>query len=181
MKKDFCFTKFLTNRDIDKILDSVGIELVKNQYNRDGELLKPIIRMKDEDGKTIITVRCQFNEKMKEAMEYDKKDKINIPQSLKNILLLSAMVSTLLGASSWSKYDDMMMLRFEDFLLYEVLSLKDEKTQIEFGRMLTNKYQHYMKEKFGKFYMYKEAAYIKKLRKEVKGQKENEEKTLEKE
>ena len=38
MKKDFCFTKFLTNRDIDKILDSVGIELVKNQYNRDGEL-----------------------------------------------------------------------------------------------------------------------------------------------
>ena len=186
MKKEFCFTKFLTNRDIEKILTSVGMELIKDQYNKNGDLLKPIIRSKDEDGKTNIIVRCRFNEETKEKMSQEN-DKIimNLSPELKKILFPMFMFSSLGNFGRYSKYSDMMMLQFEDFVLYEILSLKDDDEQIKFGRMLTSKYHDYMKEKFGKFYVYKEAAYIKKLRKEAReesaDESQKEENTLEKE
>ena len=173
-KEDFSFVKWLTKKDVKNILNNVGIELVEDHYNNNGKLVKSISKFKEEDGKTSVVVRCRFIENLNNSFKNDD-DKINLSSKLKTDVALIAMFSTLFGASSFSKYDSMMMLKLEDFFCYEILSIKSEEDEINFGRMLTKNYQEYMTKKFGDFYNCKKLAYIKKLNKEAKEQEQEQE------
>ncbi len=164
-KNEFNFTKWLTKKDIVKILNSVGIELLENHHNRNGELVNPVSKIKTDDGKYEFIVRCRFNE---EKLKQLKQNGVKIdfmPKSLKIVLLaMSSLLAPFAGSYNSINGDD-FLLKFEDFFCYEVFSTKNQEDEVEFGRMLTKNYQEYMIKKFGSFYKTKRNSYYKKLNK----------------
>ena len=176
-KNDFNFTKWLTKNDISKILNTVGIELIENNYDRNGKLIRPISKIKIDDKYEYI-VRCKFNEEKLAEMEKGKIKNNFVPDSIKTTLLALGSIlaaSSLSGSSYNSINGNDFVLKFEDFFCYEVLSTKSEEDEIKFGRMLTKNYQEYMIKKFGNFYKAKRNSYYKKLNKMEKEQQNLEE------
>lgn len=167
MKNNFSFVKWLTNRDVEKILNSMSIEILSDTYNRDGKKIKAIRRLKEKDtGLHHILVRCRLNE---DLLNENNKDMSNfmIPQKLKSeiakVLFPGLAMMSALFSDSMSYYDgSMMILEINDFYISEFLSLKPEEEQIKFGRTLTKGYQKYMTQKFGRFYNSMKSAAIKK-------------------
>ena len=183
MKKEkFSFVKWLTNRDVEKILNSMGIEILKNEYNREGKKLKPITKHKDkETGLYRALVRCQLNEDLLNENNKQMSD-FFLPKKLKQELVKTlfpkmAVVMAMPFFSESMRYYDgsLMMLEINDFYISEFLSLKPEEEQIKFGRALTKGYQHYMTKKFGRFYNSMKSAAIKKAIAEDKANEEKEE------
>ena len=177
-KENFSFVKWLTNRDVEKILNSMGIELLTDNYDRNGNLLKPIKKYRDkETGKYRIIVKCQLNEDL-----IDKNNELNdfvLPSKLKNAIKDILFKSSIVFASmplmnSFSSYfdDSRLILEINDFYICELLSLKLEEEQVKFDRVLTKGYQSYMTKKFGRFYNCMKSAAIKKA---IAEEKENHE------
>ena len=160
-KNEFNFAK----QDITKILDSVGIELIENRYNRNGELIKPVSKIKTDDGKCEFIVRCRYNEEKLKEIEKNKVSNGPLLNSAKSMLLATSVAMSFFAGSYNSINGNDFVIKFEDFFCYEVLSTKSEQDEIEFGRMLTKNYQNYMTKKFGSFYKTKRNSYYKKLNK----------------
>ncbi|MBO7508483.1 MAG: hypothetical protein J6T39_02430, partial [Clostridia bacterium] len=74
---------------------------------------------------------------MKEMMQIPALKKM-----MSNVIMISAMLGSLNPESNFSQYNDMLILKFEDYFLTESLSLKTEDEQIDFDRKLTNNYQN---------------------------------------
>ena len=142
-KTEFSFVNWLTKKDIINILEPIGIELLEGKFDAKGKPIKSVSRMR-VDGKTEILVRCKYNEaKLEEMQKY--KAKVNyLPDSLKAILFSSAMLFSSSAGSYNSVSRNDFLLKFEDFFCYELLSLKNEADEVEFGRTLTKNYQEYM-------------------------------------
>lgn len=173
-KNEFNFTKWLTKKDIVNILNSVGIELLENNYNRNDELVKAISKIKTDDGKYELIVRCRFNQentndfnKTNPVMEFLNEKYPSIQKHLLGILSFNGLCTG--GYNSVLGND--FILKFEDFFCYELFSTKNEEDEVEFGRMLTKNYQEYMTKKFGSFYKAKRNSYYKKLNKIEKQEK----------
>ena len=174
--KKFSFVRWLTNRDIEKILAPLNIEIMKK---KNSDKLR-ILRGKDENGDRVITVFCKDNNPNEEKDLQDSimREMMQHPTFrgfMSKILTVTALVSSMNPESSFSQYDNTLILRFEDYFLTESLSLKSEDKQIEFGRKLTKHYQEYMSKKFGRFYNSMKGAYYKKLYKEDREKTQNQE------
>lgn len=189
--KKFSFVRWLTNRDIEKILAPLNIEIMKK---KNSDKLR-ILRGKDENGDRVITVFCKDNNPNEEKDLQDSimREMMQHPTFrgfMSKILTVTALVSLMNPESSISQYDNTLILRFEDYFLTESLSLKSEDKQIEFGRKLTKHYQDYMSKKFGRFYNGMKSAEYKRVHKEVREEEaqkqeakqteENNEETMEK-
>ena len=177
-KENFSFAKWLTNRDIEKLVTLFGLELMEG---KDDPTKKRIIRGKDKDGYHIVAF-CR-NVKKEDADNALKKELFKSPtfkkftQPIANAI---AMLSMATGGSSWSGlFNNDVILNFDDFFVQELFSLKDEKEQIEYCRSLTKIYQTYMKQKFGTFYNGKKAAKYKSLYKEIKEKEEQNQENFE--
>lgn len=164
-KNEFNFAKWLTKKDIAKILDSVGLELLENSYNRNGELIKPVSKIKTDDDKCEFIVRCRYNEEKLKEIEKYKINNDSLLKSTKSMLLATSVAMSFFAGSYNSINGNDFLLKFEDFFCYELLSTKNEEDEIKFGRMLTKNYQDYMSKKFGSFYKTKRNSYYKKLNK----------------
>ena len=167
MKKEkFSFVKWLTNKDVEKILNLVGFEVLTDEKNPDK---KRINKYKDEDGYKIY-VYCKNVKQMKEDLE--------ITKALASTEIGKKFVPLIVGGM-FGEYgiNGPTLLAFEDFTLYELLSLRlDEEETVKFNRYLTKVYQNYMKQKFGRYYIDMKRAYCKKLYKEIREEnKENNE------
>ena len=175
MKKEkFSFVKWLTTRDIEKITEKLGLEIMNEPNNPDK---KRILKGKDEEGYHI-TVFC------KDLKYYDKDDEyskitrdisnrfMGIPEfrKLTTAALLAATV--LAGAShsgtSFFEANKMVVLKFDDYFLQEQLSMKNEDELNKYDRHLTKEYQKYMSQKFGRHYTDMKRAYYKQLYKEAR-------------
>ena len=167
MKNNFSFVKWLTKRDVEKILNSMGIEILDDTYNREGKKIKAIRKLKEKDtGVYHIIVKCKLNEDLLNESNKEMSDFV-LPQKLKSeigkILFPKLAIVLALFSDSMRYFDgSMMMLEINDFYISEFLSLKPEDEQIKFGRALTKGYQKYMAGKFGRFYNSMKSAAIKK-------------------
>lgn len=162
--KKFSFVKWLTNRDIEKILAPLNIEIMKK---KNSDKLR-IIR-----GDGAITVFCKDNnpneeKDMRDSIMREMMQHPTFRGFMSRILTVNALVSSMNPESSFSQYDNTLILRFEDYCLIESMSLKSEEKQIEFDRKLTKHYQEYMSKKFGRFYNGMKAAALKKSYKEAR-------------
>ena len=179
-KENFSFVKWLTNRDIEKILEPLNIEIMEKE-DENGNLKKRITRFKDENGNRSIVVFCKNNnyDETKQAKDAIMKEMMQIPalkKMMSNVIMISAMLGSLNPESNFSQYNDMLILKFEDYFLTESLSLKTEDEQIDFDRKLTNNYQNYMSKKFGRFYNSMKSAHYKKLHKQFRDEQQQENK-----
>ena len=175
-KQEFSFVKWLTIRDIQKILETMNLEITKKD---DGSNKLKITRAKDENGHRYITVFCKYRtvDETQDIKDDLLKEMAKTPAfggMMSNIMMTSAVVGTLNQGFDFSNFDDVVMLRIDDFYIVEELSLKPEKEQNEFDKKLTRNYQDYMTKKFGRFYNSMKGAYIKKMRKQVQEEQESE-------
>ena len=170
-KNSFSFVKWLTTRDIEKIVDRMGFEVLSQEDSNK----KKIIKYKDEKtGEYNIIVFCKPNkeesEKIGKAFSEIAKTKIG-----KNLILTTRILGI---AGGMLHYDYMgnTILRFEDFFAYETLSIRYGEELDEFNSQTTKIYQNYMKEKFGKFYTSMKSAAYKKLYAEIRQEEAEQEK-----
>ena len=178
MKKEkFSFVKWLTSRDIEKILSLLNYEILKKE-DENGNFKKRILKTKDEEGRHIIVFckdleyaknRSKINDAMKEVISQSPK----LRNLMTNIFMTMAMFGAV-NSDGFSKYNDIAILRFDDFFLTETLSLKSEEDQLENDRRLTKTYQQYMSQKFGRFYNSMKSAYYKKLHQEARKEEQSE-------
>lgn len=166
-KQNFSFIKYLTNRDIEKILTPLNIEIMKR---KNSDKLR-ILRGKDENGNRYITVFAKDNnpDETKEMRDVVMKEMMKLPSFrgfMANIFMSSVILQSM--NPGFSQFDNTVILRFEDYFLTEGLSLKTEEQKLEFDRKLTKNYQNYMTKKFGRFYNSMKSAYYKKLHKEIR-------------
>ena len=171
MKNKFSFTKWLTKRDIEKILAQFNIELNNERMDKDGNLLNPIVRGTDKDGRHRIFVFCVDKNQQKHDEELSKFLYENSAEFRKLKNQISMILAYAQGINSnFDTYArrDKIVLEFDDFMITESLSLKNEQEQFEFDKMLTNGYQKYMANKFGRFYYNMKAGYMKSLNREIK-------------
>ena len=153
-KPSFSFVKWLTKRDVEKILEKNGYEI---NYN----LPSPYSKFKGDDGYYYIFVKC--TKKISTEMEKD----LNIAKEF------MSKKSLCIPFDFFNK--NHVLLEFSDFMLTEQLvAYLDENEAININKNLTRTYQNYMKEKFGSFYVNMKKAYIKKLYQEDKNDKETE-------
>ena len=178
MKESFSFAKWLTNRDIEKIAELLGLEIMlKNDTTK-----KRILRHKDENGYHI-RVFCT-DIKQVEADKEIQKTLQGFPSCKKlagQIFMINAMFASLGNTNSFAEIKNMVMLEFDDFFLTECLSMKNEEELFKFNSKLTSVYQNYMTEKFGRHYTDMKKAHYKKLHKQIREEEEeeeNEQKTL---
>lgn len=169
-KEEFSFVKWLTTRDVEKIVDKLGLELMTSPDT--GK--KRISKYKDsETNNYCILAFCKHKE-----VENDETDSalkgISLSNNMKKLLVTMAATSFAFGGGAYSDCFDNVILRFEDFFLYEVLSLKFGDELEEFNRNAIKVYQNYMKEKFGTHYVHMKRAKYKKLYEEIRKDKENE-------
>ena len=140
---------------------------------------KRILRGKDDKGERCIIVFCkdlEYAEKRAKMNEAMREVIMQIPE-LRQMMSNIFMTSALLGAAnpdSFSKLNDMAVLRFDDFFLTENLSLKTEEEELANDRRMTKAYQQYMAKKFGRFYYSMKSGYFKKLHKEVREEEQEE-------
>lgn len=166
MKKErFSFVKWLTTRDIEKITEKLGYEILPQKDNPDK---KGILRGKDENGYHL-TVYCRDLNKSEENALINS-FLMGMPGFRRLATSMMAMAATLAGASEdatsiWEA-NTIVLLRFDDFFLQETFSLKNEDKQIEIGKRLTKEYQNYMTKKFGRHYTDMKRAYYKQLYKQ---------------
>ena len=130
-KQGFSFVKWLTNRDIQKILAPMNLEIMEKD---DGSKKLRILREKDENGTRFITVFCKNNND-----EYIN-DLTQFPYlggMFSNALMVGTVLGTMGENSNFSKYNNDMVLRIDEFYITEMFSLKPEEEQEEFDRKLT--------------------------------------------
>ena len=183
MKKEkFSFVKWLTDRDIEKILKSLGYEIMEKE-DKNGVLKKRILRGKYDNGERNIIVFCKDLEyaekraKMDDAMREIIMQSPELRHMMSNILMTSALLGAANpdGFSKWSEMSSMAILKFDDFFLTENLSTKSEEEQLENDRRMTRAYQKYMTQKFGRFYNSMKSGYFKKLHKEIREEEQKQE------
>ena len=173
MEKKFSFVKHLTKRDVEKIVENVGLEIDVNREDVNGNPLNPLMRGTDEDGRSYIMAFCVDNKKIEETKKLHKYMYENSPafrEFSQKLAILSGALAGFGGFSDnpYSAMNGKVMLRFDDFTLTECFSLKPEQEELEFDRMMTGIYQNYMVEKFGRFYNNMKAGYIRTLNMEEK-------------
>ncbi len=153
-KPSLSFVKWLTKRDVEKILEQNGYEI---NY----DLPTPYSKFKSEDGYYYIYVKCTKNKLSESEMA--------LSMVKKYMLENNPYVS--------SNYLDqnVTILEFSDFMLSEFVVSFDEDEATNINRNLTKNYHKYMVEKFGTFYNNMKKAYIKKLYNEDKKNEVNEE------
>ena len=167
--KKFSFVKWLTNRDVEKLVEELGYEIMPQEESKN----KVISRYKDkETGENHIHVFCKdliSIEARKVAM--DGLRKIGAFRDMMNrIGLFTAMLGVMSGDSdnSFSKLNDMIILDISDYFIFEHLSLKDDQAQIENNRRMIKIYQDYMTKKFGRFYNGMKSAEYKRFHKQIR-------------
>lgn len=179
----FSFVRWLTNRDVEKLVQAFGYEVMTQKDNPD----KPrISRYKDkETGENHIHVFCKdliSMEARKVAMEGLREIGV-FRDMLNQIGMISAMLGAMGGSDySFGQMNDIVMLDITDFFVFEELSLKEEQEQIDNNRRMIKIYQNYMSKKFGRFYNGMKSAEYKRVHKEVReeeAQKQEVEKTEE--
>ena len=140
-KPSFSFVKWLTKKDVIKILE-------QNGYVINEDLPNPYSKFKGDDGYYYIIVKCT-------------KTVLSKFDEFKN-KLYSHMFNGYVP-----EMDNISLLEFSDFMLTEFLVTINEEETIKNTKQLTANYQKYMVEKFGKFYLNMKKAYIRKLNKEI--------------
>ena len=175
--KKFHFTKWLTNRDIEKIVKELGYEIVTKKDDTTGKDKLRIIRSKTDEGYSII-VFCKDLIMMKEKSMIN--DILCSSKELGKIYALNTMLSAIaLGMgmnNDFVEASNTIILNIDDYFIMESMSLKDEDAERENDRRMSKIYQGYMSKKFGKFYNNMKRAHYKTLHKELR--KEDSEKEL---
>ena len=167
-KNSFCFVKWLTNRDVEKIVELLGYEIMPKKDNPDK---KRIYRNKDKDGNHIhVFCKDLISIEAKRAVEKELLQVDAFRDMMKQIGVISAMLGMMNGGSDYSfgQMNDIIILDISDFFVFEQLSLKDDKAQIENNRRMIKIYQDYMSKKFGRFYNGMKSAEYKRVHKEVR-------------
>lgn len=191
--KKFSFVKWLTNRDVEKLVEKLGYEIMNKKDDPDK---KRISRFTDKDGYKHISVFCKDLISMEAEGEMYKALSKN--KSFGNMMRKVGAVYSMLGAIAggsdysypYSYSSNFIWLDITDFLVLENMSLKKEEDNVENARRMTKIYQDYMSKKFGRFYngmrnadikrTYKEAREEEAKNKEAEQTKENNEETMEK-
>lgn len=177
MAEKFSFVKHLTKRDIEKILEKLGFELKYDRHDREGNPLSPISRHTDEDGKSSIIAFCIDKNQIEQENEvagYLYKESPAFRQFANNLMSLNLAFGGMGGLVNDYMPSHNMMLRFDDFTLTECFSVKSEQEELDFDLKMTNVYQNYMAEKFGRFYYNMKAGYIRSLKMEEAKKSKNE-------
>lgn len=189
--KKFSFVRWITKKDIEKLVKLLGYEIVPN-IDEDDLKYRSIRRFKDEKGHYHIHVEC------KDLITIETKkhfaEIISETETFKDLmrrggLFAAALAATLVNYSTFSELDNIIILDITDFYIEE-LSLKSPNLIEENSERMTKEYRKYMVEKFGRFYNGMKSAALKKLYKEVREEeaqnkeaeqtKENNEEQLEK-
>ena len=163
MKNKKSFVEQLEQADIEKILQLIGLELDDERYDRDGNKQGSIIRGESE-GEYHIIAFCNDRKQQEAESEiakymYEKSPAFR--NFINNINAINMSLAGFGGMNNPYMANGKVILNFEDFTLTESLSLKSEEDEIEYDRMMTEVYQIYMAEKFGKEYNKKKDEYIK--------------------
>lgn len=148
MNQKFSFVRWLTTRDIEKIVGSLGLEVMTHKNNPDKKM---ITRYKNESGYHI-GVFCRDLNKVETDMG------------------LGWFIATPYD-SEFNRSKNIVILNFDDFFLLEQLPAKSEDEAFEYNAKLTFVYQQYMKEKFGRHYIDMKRAHYQKLHQEVRAEK----------
>ena len=156
-KNEFCFAKWLTNKDIENILKLNEIELNK-------DFPSPISRFVDDDGFTTIIVKGR-------KIDSETKAANSVISKISQSMAFGMGINNYDIANTIFEIDDYTMVEFS-------LSLFGEEQCIEYNKKLTKNYQQYMQKKFGEFYKSRKSAYIKRLNREAKKQQEQNEEQL---
>ena len=182
MAKKKTYVEKLSQEDVEKILEVIGLEINNERYDRYGEELAPMIRGADEEGENHINVFCVNRKEQKLSSEIAKYMYENSPAFkafYDNILTASVVVSSFGGFGGFGGWgsnpysSSNVILDFTDFTLTEILSLKEEKDWLEYNSMMTEVYNKYMEEKFGKEYTQDRDKYIEKLRAKFEAEEKN--------
>ena len=143
--KDFCFTKWLTKKDIKQILELNNMELAEDCPHA-------IHKYHTENGETAIIVAAR------------NKEVLPLGQMVAHTLpLIAGAFMQEYGQGGFNN----LLVELDDFTMVELgcTFLTDEKA-LEYNRKLTKNYHKFMHTKFGDFYNTQKAKYIKELNKE---------------
>lgn len=175
MKNKFSFVQWLTNRDVEKIVELLGYEIMPQTDNPNK---KRISRYKNEEHHIIVFCKDLISMENKKQ-KYSFLNKSDAGRNLiKNIGMVSLMLGVMDADNNYDKMNDAIILDITDFLVMESLSLKNEDEQIENARRMTKIFNNYMSKKFGRFYNGMKAAEIKKIYKEAREEKETQDKSV---
>ena len=173
--KKFSFVKWLTNRDIEKLVEAFGCELMDKE-NCIGK--QNITRVKDEDGYNHILVYCIDTvaiEAKNIIKGFFRKNSEFRDMMLDLDLMLIALNN---GAPPRYSVDDfyIMTIDITDFFVFGERVFDQNDNQKARNAEMTDIYQKYMTKKFGRFYTGMKSAEYKR----VKQAKEEEQKEAEK-